>query len=199
MSGDAATPLTVLVQAEGHPRILERLLAVIASRSFTLAGVRSFRLAEEAAPWFLLTMHGLPTRAHVLAERMASLPHVLTLTRVAEIDRPMVPVPADVSVEALHSGFRVGIGGRFEDATTPEVAVARLLAPSSATSLGVLMDDVADGVRVIGCCRTRTGIRAAGTTAPDGVTAALTVFNALSLPSVPMAPHGADEMLAIVP
>jgi hypothetical protein len=199
VSGDAAAPLTVLVQAEGHPRILERLLAVVASRSFTLTGVRSFRLAEEPAPWLLLTVHGLPTRAHALIERMASLPHVLTLARVAEIDRPTAPVPPDVSVELLGSGFRVRIGERFEDATTPEVAVARLLAPSAATSLGVLMDAVADGVRVIGCCRTRAGVRAAGATAPDGVAAALTVFNALALPSVPMASHGADEMLALVP
>lgn len=194
---DGAAALTVLVQSEGHPRIIERLLAVVASRAHAVTGVRSFQIAEESAPWLLLSMHGLPTLAQSLLERMASLPHVLTLSRVTPIDRPMTPKPPEVRVESLLSGFRVWIGERYEDATTPEIGIAKLLVPRGASSIGVLTDDGIEGIRVIGCFRTENGMWAAGATGPDGVSAAITVFDVLA--SATVATRGVDEVLGVVP
>jgi hypothetical protein len=175
---DAAS-LTAVLQSQGHPRILERLLAVVASRSYTLTGIRSFSLPGEPAPWLAMTMTGLPERAHSLLERMAALPHVLTVGRVVELDRSIPPRPRTIRVEQVRSGFRAIIGERSAEATTPEAAVARLVLPSSVTTFGVLTEQVHDGARVIGCVRAGGVIRAAGTTDPDAIAATLAVFEAL--------------------
>ena len=171
--------LTVLVQSEGHPRILERLLAVVSSRAYVLTDIRSFALSGEPGRWLALTMSGFPERGHTLFERMASLPHVTAISRVDRVDA-VSPLAPSVRVEQTPSGFRASIGGKSAEASAPEVAVARLLTDGSTTALSVLTDQTPDGVRVIGCIRGDGGIRAAESTGPDVLAATVAVFDALT-------------------
>lgn len=179
-SPTTARPLTALVQAAGHPRILERLLAVLASRAYTLTGIRSFDLSDGSAPWLAMTMDGPPERADSLLARMSSLPHVLNLSRVHELDPERPPATAEPRVEQSPAGYRVHLGSQWEEAPTPELAAARLAAPDAATGVGVLVEPRGSGLRVIGCVSMNGPLLAMSATGSSVVAVTLEVFDGLA-------------------
>lgn len=170
---------TFLVRTQGHPRILERLAASVASRGADITWLRCVVGRIPGPAWIALTVTLEGRLAGSLQHRIAALPNVLAVVRVEPVTNDADEQPS-VTLELERSGFRATVDGRCGRAPTPEGAVAEAALPPGIRPEVAVVELTEDGVLALACVRDPDGLRAAAAKREDVAGATAAAFTALA-------------------